>query len=323
MSRHTIFDTTKLALKHLRHRRHIVTYEDMLQVHDVSQTRRNSDLCKVANRVVKAHRDDKPVILVAGAHVIKRGLSRLVIDLMERGILSHVCLNGGGMIHDFELALVGGTSENVSQSIRKGQFGLWNELGLLHAAIIEGHAKGLGLGEAVGAMIETSGFRFKEISILAAGYRLTIPVTVHVGIGYDIMFEHPNCDGSAIGGASYRDFLIFTHTVSMIEGGVFLNFGSAVMGPEIFLKALAMSRNVAMQEGSKLENFTTAVFDLVPLPRNCHVEPSQNDWRYYFRPLKTLLVRVVKDVGSSYYILGDHSETLPSLYLLIRRAEGI
>ena len=142
---------------------------------------------------------------------------------------------------------------------------------------------------------------------------LGLPVTVHVGIGYDILHEHPNFDGAAFGRASYRDFLIFTQAVTALEGGVLLNFGSAIMGPEVYLKALSMARNVAHQEGRRITDFTTAVFDLVPIAGDIHKELSRDDPGYYFRPHKTILVRTVADGGRSMYFCGDHRATFPAL----------
>ena len=272
------------------------------------------NLAKVAERVAQAHRAGAQVILMMGAHVIKCGLSRFVIDLMERGIITHIGMNGAGPIHDFELALVGATTESVARYITEGQFGLWEETGYINEAIRQGARDGLGLGEAVGRMIEEERFPHREVSILAAGYKLRVPVTVHVGIGYDIIHEHPNCDGAALGETSCRYFLALAHSISQLQGGVLLNFGTAVMGPEVFLKGLAMARNVAHQEGRHINCFTTVVFDLVDLGPDYHREAPKVDSRYYFRPYKTLLVRTVQDGGESFYVKGDHRITLPNLY---------
>ncbi len=138
-----------------------------------------------------------------------------------------------------------------------------------------------------------------------------------MGVGYDIIHEHPNCDGAALGAASYRDFLIFTSTVERLEGGVLLNFGSAIMGPEVYLKALSMARNVARQEGRAIRNFTTAVFDLVPIHGDHRKELPKTDPGYYFRPQKTILVRTVADGGESFYFCGEHRATLPALRRLL------
>ena len=160
-------------------------------------------------------------------------------------------------------------------------------------------------------------FPHADISILAAGYRLRVPVTVHIGLGYDIIHEHPNCDGAALGEASYRDFLIFTEAVTRLQGGVFLNFGTAVMGPEVYLKALSMARNVAFQEGRQINKFTTAVFDLLELGDDLGHEAPKTDARYYYRPYKTILVRTVADGGESFYVRGGHRATIPALYRLL------
>jgi len=151
------------------------------------------------------------------------------------------------------------------------------------------------------------------LSVLAAAYRRSVPVTVHVGIGYDILHEHPNCDGAAYGNTSYRDFLIFARTVERLDGGILLSFGSAIMAPEVYLKALAMARNVAHQDGREIRHFATAVFDLVPIQGDFQKELPKSDPGYFFRPQKTILVRTVADGGSSFYFCGDHRATFPAL----------
>ena len=149
--------------------------------------------------------------------------------------------------------------------------------------------------------------------MLAAAYRFSVPATVHVGIGYDILHEHPNCDGASLGEASYRDFLIYARTVEKLEGGVMVSFGSAIMAPEVYLKALSMSRNVARQEGREIRHFTTAVFDLMPIEGDIHAERRKTEAAYYFRPHKTILVRTVADGGESFYFRGHHRATVPAL----------
>jgi len=313
-----VFDRSRLKLKPLAERQHDMTLDDVLPLDAPVSPFEDPNLAQVAQRVARAHRAGAQVILMMGAHVIKCGLSRFVIDLMERGVITHVGMNGGGAIHDFELALIGATTESVARYIQEGQFGLWEETGRINEAIRQGVHDGLGLGEAVGRMIEEERFPYREVSIMAAGYRLRVPVTVHVGIGYDIIHEHPNCDGAALGETSYRDFLTLAHSVSRLQGGVLLNFGTAVMGPEVFLKALAMARNVAHQEGQRINRFTTAVFDLVDIGPYPYHEAPKSDPRYYFRPCKTLLVRTVRDGGESFYVRGDHRATLPNLYKLVK-----
>jgi hypothetical protein len=272
------------------------------------------NLPELARRIVAARRNDRPVILMMGAHVIRKGMSRLIIDLIERGMVTHIAMNGAGVIHDFELALIGATTESVARYISTGQFGLWSETGLINHAVVAGAGEGLGYGEAVGRWIVDEDFPHKGISIVGRAYELHVPVTVHVGMGQDIIHEHPNCDGAATGVTSYTDFLVFTETISKLEGGVFLNIGTAVMGPEVYLKALAMARNVAFQEGREIINFTAAVFDLIPINEDIHAEASKDEAVYYFRPFKTILVRTVQDGGESFYVRGDHLVTVPNLY---------
>jgi len=174
--------------------------------------------------------------------------------------------------------------------------------------------EGIGLGEAIGKMIEVNDLPHKDISLLAAGYRFGVPITVHVGIGCDIIHEHPNCDGAALGETSYRDFLIYANTISNLENGVFMNFGSAVTGPEVYLKCLSMARNVANQKNQKITHFTTAVFDLLPLDeRDIKKTPSKSNHFYYFRPWKTIMARTVSEGGESFYIKGDHRATVSNL----------
>jgi hypothetical protein len=230
-------------------------------------------------------------------------------------VLTHIAMNGAGAIHDYELALTGATTESVPRYIRSGEFGLWKETGYLNDWISED--RGLGLGELVGRRILHSEMPHRDLSVLAAAYRLGIPATAHCGIGYDIIHEHPNCDGAALGEASYRDFLIFAHAVQNLEEGTLLSFGSAVMAPEVYLKALAMARNVAHQERREIRHFTTAVFDLVPMDDDIHREPPKTDAAYYFRPRKTILVRTVADGGESHYFCGDHRATFPALWRAI------
>jgi hypothetical protein len=248
-----------------------------------------------------------------GAHVIRAGVARQLIDLMERGLVTHIGMNGAGPIHDYELARIGATCESVARYIRTGEFGLWRETGEINDIVRAGAAEGLGLGEAIGRHILASDYPYKDLSVLAAGVRLAVPITVHVGIGYDILHEHPNFDPAAFGTASYRDFLAVCATVGRLEGGVFLCLGSAVMGPEVYLKALAMARNIAHQEGRRIANFTTAAFDLIPIEGDWQAEAPKSNPQYYYRPWKTILVRTVADGGQSYYICGDHRQTVPLL----------
>jgi hypothetical protein len=310
------FDRNQLRLLPLAERVHDFHLDEVISLEADLRLNDSPEMHTVAQRIVEARRRDRPVILMMGAHVIKCGLSRFVIDLMERGVLTHIGVNGACAIHDYELALTGATTESVARYIQEGQFGLWTETGEIND-IVRQAAAGMGFGEAVGKRIAEGDFSHTEISIFAAGYRLRIPVTVHVGIGYDIIHEHPNCDGAALGRASYHDFLVVAEAIRHLQGGVLLNFGTSIMGPEVYLKALAMARNVAHQQGHKIDRFTTAVFDVQELGENVHTTPPKSEPAYYFRPFKTILVRTVQDGGESYYIRDDHRATLPALRRLV------
>ncbi|MCX6627450.1 MAG: hypothetical protein NTW28_07460 [Candidatus Solibacter sp.] len=317
MSRYEQFDRSRLLVKPLAERQHDLQLDRWLTLSDPTPPFEHPDLAAVAARLTAARSGGAARILMMGAHVLRGGVNRHIIDLIERGFIDHIAMNGAGAIHDYELARFGATTESVDRYIRSGEFGLWRETGELNEWIREAATESLGLGENVGRRIDASDYAHRELSVFAAAWRAGVPVTVHAGIGYDIIHEHPNCDGAALGAASYRDFLIFARTVERLEGGVLLNFGSAIMGPEVYLKALAMARNVAHQEGRAIRHFTTAVFDLVAILGDYHKELPKTDPGYYFRPQKTMLVRTVADGGESFYFRGEHRATLPALWRLL------
>ena len=320
------FDRSRLKLKPLGERRHDLDLSAILPLEGPAPPFEHPALPLLAERIHRARERGAAVIVMLGAHVLRAGVQRFLIDLLERRLATHIAMNGAGPIHEWELALIGATTESVARYIQTGEFGLWEETGrmneVIRAAALaspcsttgEEGGKLLGLGEALGGAILADDFPHKATSVLAAGVRLHVPVTVHVGIGYDIIHEHPSCDGAALGQLSYHDFLIFARAVANLEGGVLLNFGSAVMGPEVYLKALAMARNVAHQEGREIRRFTTAAFDLLPLDDDFHREAPKTDPRYYYRPWKTILVRTVADGGESFYVQGDHRATVPALW---------
>jgi len=324
------FDRSRLSLRPLAERTHDLDRSCLIFPESRREPFQHEALAPLAQRIVEAARAGRSVIFFCGAHVLRKGNGPLLIDLMRRGLLGHLALNGAGAIHDFELALIGQTCESVARYVAAGEFGLWHETGRINQAAAAGHRDGLGLGEAIGRMIEQESFPYRETSVLAAGVRLGVPVTVHVAIGQDIIHEHPNFDPAATGATSYTDFLIFTQSVARLGhhcaagvGGVFLNVGTAVMGPEVYLKALSMARNVAKQSGQMIRHFTTAVFDLVDLGPGLDTEAEKSDPRYYFRPYKTVLVRTVADGGTSHYVQGDHRLTIPALYdQIIARASS-
>ncbi len=311
-SKFEVFDRSRLLLKPLAERIHDFRAAECLPL-DAPAAAATPELRTVAERLHRARQTGAARILMMGAHVIKTGASRFVIDLIEQGFIDHVALNGAGAIHDYELARIGATTESVARYIKSGEFGLWRETGELNDWICEAAGLGLGLGENAGRRIAASSYPHKDLSILAAGYRCSVPVTVHVGIGHDIIHEHPNCDGAALGAATYRDFLVYARTVERLEGGAMLTFGSAIMGPEVYLKALSMARNVAHQQGRIIRNFSTAVFDMVPIQGDIHHELPKSDPGYYFRPHKTILVRTVAEGGESFYFCGAHNEMFPAL----------
>jgi len=253
------------------------------------------DLKKVAGSIIKAHKRNKPVIFCLGAHVIKNGLNPVVISLMEKGIITAIALNGAGGIHDFETAFIGATGEDVASGVENGIFGMVEETGrMMNEAIISGVRQGLGAGRALGEKILRDGFKFREYSILSSGIELGIPVTIHIAIGADTIHQHPCCDGGSLGEASYIDFQTFTTGVSKIgNGGVMVNFGSAVIMPEIFLKALTISRNL----GFPVKNFTVADFEIIPQSG----------------VVSTITQRLTSLGGRGYFIRGDHELMMPLL----------
>ena len=310
------FDRSRLLIKPLAERKHDLSISSQLPLEELPPElpeKAMRDIAELGRRMAKARERGSAVLVLMGGHVVRAGVARQLIDLMERGLITHIGMNGAGPIHDFELAKIGATCESVARYIRSGEFGLWRETGEMNDIVREGAAKGMGLGESLGHAILHGDFPHKETSLLAAAVRLGRPVTVHIGVGYDIIHEHPNFDPAAFGTASYRDFLSVCHTVDKLEGGVFLCMGSAVMGPEVYLKALSMARNVAHQEGRKIANFTTAAFDLIQIEGEWDKEASKSNPQYYYRPWKTILVRTVADGGESFYVCGDHRQTVPHL----------
>ena len=260
------------------------------------------NLREVAAAVVQSRKDKRPVMLGMGAHSIKVGLNPVIIDLMERGIVTSLALNGAGIIHDFELAFIGQTSEDVDREILSGAFGMAEETGSMINQAIGSAAKNEGIGTAVGRMIREGNFPYKNTSLLAAGSRLGVPVTVHVAIGTDIIHMHPSFDGKATGEAAHRDFLTFCSLVSELEGGVYINLGSAVLLPEIFLKAVTLCRNL----GNPLQRFTTVNMDFVQ----------------HYRPNTNVVRRPTQGGGQGYAITGHHEIMFPLLAAAITELSG-
>jgi hypothetical protein len=253
-----------------------------------------ADFRAVVAAMRRAHADQRGLVWGLGAHVIKTGLGPIVIDLMERGFVSGLALNGAGLIHDFEVALSGATSEDVDAVLGPGEFGMADETGrLLNEAISSGAARQSGLGQAVTSFLAKREPPYGPSSVLCAASRLAIPVTVHVGIGTDIIHMHPSASGEAIGAASLRDFRYFVSFVARLERGVYLNCGSAVLLPEVFLKAVAIVRN----RGISLDGLTTVNFDFIRM----------------YRPETNVVRRPVAGIGRGYSITGHHELMLPLL----------
>jgi hypothetical protein len=253
-----------------------------------------ADFKAVVGALRDAHRSGRGIVWGLGAHVIKTGVSPVLIDLMERGYVSALALNGAGVIHDFELALSGATSEDVDEALGPGRFGMADETGrLLNQAIRDGVRRGLGLGQAVAEWLASTPPPHASVSLLATAARLRIPVTVHVAIGTDIIHMHPDADGAALGEGSLRDFRYFVSSVARLEGGVYLNCGSAVVLPEVFLKAVALARNT----GRSLDGLTTVNLDFTRL----------------YRPQTNVVTRPVAGIGKGYSLVGHHELMIPLL----------
>jgi len=252
----------------------------------------------IARKIARVHRANKTVLLGMGAHPIKVGLSPLIIDFMERGIINAVALNGAGVIHDFELAYMGETSEDVAASLKDGSFGMGEETGaFLNQAISEGSGRELGIGAAVGQAILKARLPHRRLSILAAGTRWGIPITSHIAIGTDIIHMHPKVDGKALGDGSLRDFRTLTSVVATLGGGVYLNFGSAVVLPEVFLKAVSLARNL----GHPVQNLTTVNLDFLA----------------HYRPLTNVVSRPTQQSGKGYHLTGHMEIMVPLLFAAV------
>jgi hypothetical protein len=253
------------------------------------------DLQAVVEAVVKARKAKKAVIFMSGAHVVKCGLNPVIIELIKKRIITCIALNGAGIIHDFEIALQGKTSEDVAENLKSGKLGMGRETAdFINNAIKSGVRRGLGLGYAVAGKISASKLPFKNLSILYQAYQNKIPVCVFVAIGTDIIHQHPSFDAALAGEGSLRDFHLLTENLRPLNnGGVVLNFGSAVILPEVFVKALNLGRNL----GYKIKDFVAANFDMI----------------YHYRPSQNIVSRPVMSGGKGYYIVGHHEIMLPLL----------
>ncbi len=331
--RYKAFDPGQIKTYPVSERTNKVGLDDLVEPDQLSEmtfsvpkdVEDNIDL--LASEIVSAREKQRPVLLFTGAHLIKNGLGKLLADLCKRGLFTMISGNGATSIHDFELGLMGETSEYVPQALEKGQFGMAFEFNYINAALIVGNRYRLGYGESVGRMICDDQFRYEvenildlkkgsieftypEISVQAVCFENSIPMTIHAGIGTDVLDQHLYFDGEAKGGCSGRDFLIYTEEVSKLtKGGVILNVGSAVTGPEVFLKAASMAGNTDHTPG----RIITADFDLRPY--NPETFTDENAVGYYYRDQKSIVTRIPQAYGGvGYYIEGNQKQTFPLLY---------
>jgi hypothetical protein len=331
--RYEVFDPAQIKTYPVKGRTNKVKYGDLREISEVmgetvelpAAVKKNIE--ELAHEIIERRAKGQPILLFTGGHLVKNGLNRLLVDLIHKRLFTLISGNGATSIHDFELALMGETSEYVPQALEKGEFGMAWEFNFINAALSVGNRKKLGYGEAVGKMIcrkkfrgkvadhlgitgEKIDFKHPELSIAAACYEEKVPFTVHVGIGTDVLDQHSWFDGCAKGGCSGRDFLIYTQEVSkLMHGGVILNIGSAVTGPEVFLKAASMVGNVKQTPNDIL----TANFDIRPYkPETATNEATVG---YYFRDQKSIVARIPQAYGGKgFYIEGNQIQTIPYLY---------
>lgn len=331
--KYNVFDISQIKTYPLCTRSNKVALDDLVRPEDLGEivaelpdkTRR--DIETVAREIVSCRKSGRPVVLFTGAHLIKNGLGPLLADLARRGLVTLVAGNCATAIHDFELALIGQTSEDVPDALGKGQFGMAYEFAYFNRALSVGNEHKLGCGESLGRMILDEGFRRKvlsavakdnspkdfahpEISVLAACYENDVPFTVHAGIGTDVIDQHPSFDGQAKGGCSGRDFLIYAQEITKLtDGGVLLNIASAVTGPEVLLKAVSMAANV----GKIPSGIITADFDL--RQHNPDAMSDESSQGYYYRDQKSVVTRIPEALaGKGLYIQGNQKQTFPLLY---------
>ena len=331
--KYNVFDLNRINTYPLGTRSNKVTLNDLVRPADLDNfvidlpDKTCSDIETVARAIVSGRKADKPVVLFTGAHLIKNGLGPLLADLVRRGLVTLIAGNCATAIHDFELALIGQTSENVPDALGKGQFGMAYEFAYINCTLSIGNKYKLGCGESLGRMMCDEDFRNEVLalvgevssplsfccplaSVLSACYENEVPFTVHVGIGTDVIDQHPSFDGEAKGGCSGRDFLIYTNEIAKFtDGGVLLNIGSAVTGPEVLLKAVSMVANA----GDVPNNIITADFDL--RDHNPEAMSDESSQGYYFRDQKSIVTRIPRAFnGKGFYIQGNQKQTFPLLY---------
>jgi hypothetical protein len=301
-----VVDLSKVKTYPIAQRRNLVKLADFVRPEDTRISWSTQEFERLCDLLYAASRQGHKVIFQMGGHVIKSGLGLLLRDLMERGFINHLAMNGACVVHDFEIALIGETSEDVADSIEDGSFGMAEETGRFINDTVNASAEGF--GRAIGRRISEEKLPHRDHSVLCGAFELGIPATVHVAIGTDIVHQHPSFDGARTGAATHYDFRVYVDTVSALSGGAVLNFGSAVIMPEVFLKALSISRNL----GYPVAPLTTASFDL-----------RSDIADYYFRPRKNVVQRPVSRGGEGFNFRVDHRDSVPSLHRrLVELSEG-
>lgn len=313
MPRYREADLSKLTISSIHDRPTKVTVADFAKPLDPAAARAVLEslpdqlaaraLRELVSRTAAASRAGRPVVAMCGGHVVKVGVSPCLVALLARGVVTHLALNGAAAIHDVEIARVGRTSEDVEAHLHQGRFGMVDETGdFLSEALAAGAARGEGLGECWGRAVEEARAPHRDVCLLAAAFRAQVPATVHVAIGTDTLHHHPRCDGAALGETTLRDFRIFAATLAEARGAVVLNFGSAVLMPEVFLKALSVARNL----GADLTGLTTANFDQIQ----------------HYRPRLNVVERPTRGVeGARGFSLTGHHEILLPLFAAAVLAE--
>ncbi len=291
-------DFNKIKTISLSKRKNKFNLENIISLSDPIILSNNKNLIELSEKITQARKNNKQFIFMMGAHAIKLGLSLFIIDLMKRDIITHIAVNGAVPIHDFEIAYIGATSEDVLENLKDGSFGMAEETGhYLNLAAKKASKKNLGLGYSIGKLISDMNLKYKEFSLFYHSYKLNIPLTVHTAIGAEIIYEHPECDAGALGSSSYNDFKILTDSISKLKQGVVVNLGSAVIMPEVFLKSFSITRNL----GFNVEKFTAANLDKID----------------HYRPRKNVVERPTYFKGKGLTIIENHEKSIPTLYRLL------
>lgn len=293
-----MLDFTKIKTYPIKERKNKFCIENLLSLEKSAILSSNNDLSILANEIKSSKEKNKPIILMMGAHLIKLGLSYFIIDLMQKEYITHIATNGAGAIHDFEIAYIGATSEDVAENIKDGSFGMVYETGhYLTLAAKQAAKNNEGFGKEIGKLISDLSLKHKHTSILYNANKLNLPATIHTAIGTETIYQHPECDAEALGKSSYQDFKILTESISKLEGGVIINLGSAVILPEVFLKSFTVARNL----DCKIDRFTAANLDMTD----------------HYRPRVNVVQRPTSLGGKGLMIKEKHENSIPTLHYLL------